>query len=126
MHKIASPQDLQAELRSLMAFVQAHGPEGKPDRQVLAAKLHDLADRVAGTNLTADKWIQRVVKHPGALHKYFGIPEDKDIPTSKIKAELAKLKKKEGDLSADEKKLQHQLNLALTLRSRSVPPPKGK
>jgi hypothetical protein len=26
MHKIASPTELQAELRSLMAFIQGHGP----------------------------------------------------------------------------------------------------
>lgn len=49
MQKIATPQDLQAELRSLMAFVHEHGPDGKPDRQVVAAKLRDLADRVAGS-----------------------------------------------------------------------------
>lgn len=48
MKKIASPTEFQAELRSLMAFVQGHGPDGKPDRQVIAAKLRDLADRVGG------------------------------------------------------------------------------
>jgi len=48
MQKIASPQELQAELRSLMAFIQGHGPGGKPDRDVLAGKLRDIADRVAG------------------------------------------------------------------------------
>lgn len=52
MIKIASPQDLQAELRSLMAFVHDHGPEGRPDREVVAAKLRDLADRVAKTSVS--------------------------------------------------------------------------
>jgi hypothetical protein len=44
MDKIATPQDLQAELHSIMAFVHA---SEKPDRQVLASKLRDLADKVA-------------------------------------------------------------------------------
>lgn len=47
MRKIASPTELQAELRSIMAFVQGHGPNGKPDRQLIAAKIRELADRVA-------------------------------------------------------------------------------
>ena len=45
MHKIASPQDLQAEIRSVMAYVHDH--PGKPDREVVATKLRDLAERVA-------------------------------------------------------------------------------
>jgi hypothetical protein len=38
----------------------------------------------------AEKWIQGAIKHPGALHKELGIPEDKKIPASKLmKAEHA-------------------------------------
>lgn len=50
MEKIASPQDLQAELRSLLAYCQ--GPT-RPSRDLVASKLRDLADRVAaaGTEL---------------------------------------------------------------------------
>lgn len=44
MDKIASPQELQAELEAIRAFV--HHSE-KPDRQVVASKLRALADRVA-------------------------------------------------------------------------------
>ena len=55
MKKIASPVELQAELRSLMAFIQGHGPEGKPDRDVVAAKIRDLADRTASKSGTADE-----------------------------------------------------------------------
>jgi hypothetical protein len=54
MDKIASPKELQAELRSVMAFIQGHGPNGKPDRQVIAAKLRDVACRVAAENLFAN------------------------------------------------------------------------
>lgn len=45
MQKIASPQQLQAELKAIMAFV--HSSE-KPDREVIASKLRELADCVAG------------------------------------------------------------------------------
>lgn len=56
MKKIASPQDLQAELRRLLAYSQ--GPE-KPSRDKIAAELRVLANRVA--NLP--DW-------PGADHVY--------------------------------------------------------
>lgn len=45
MKKIATPQDLQAELRRLLAYCQ--GPD-RPSRETLAAELRDLADRTAG------------------------------------------------------------------------------
>jgi len=44
MLKIATPQELQAEIRAIMAFI--HHSE-KPDRQVIVSKLNELADRVA-------------------------------------------------------------------------------
>lgn len=43
MNKIATPQDLQAELRRLLAYTQ----ESQPSRTVLASELRDLADKVA-------------------------------------------------------------------------------
>jgi len=44
MNKIASPQQLQDELRRLLAYAQTE----KPSREKLAAGLNALADRVAG------------------------------------------------------------------------------
>ena len=44
MDRIASPRDLQAELQSIRAFVHA---SERPDREVVASKLRDLANRVA-------------------------------------------------------------------------------
>jgi hypothetical protein len=44
MNKIASPGELQAELRRLLAYSQSE----KPSREKLAAGLNALADRVAG------------------------------------------------------------------------------
>jgi len=45
MKKIASPMELQAELVSLQEYIYSF--TGKPDREVLASKLRDLAERVA-------------------------------------------------------------------------------
>ena len=32
----------------------------------------------------AEKWIQKAIKHPGALHKELHVPEGKDIPMKKL------------------------------------------
>ena len=34
----------------------------------------------------AEKWIQKAIKHPGALHKKLKVPEGKKIPEKKLKA----------------------------------------
>jgi hypothetical protein len=31
-----------------------------------------------------DKWIQKAIKKPGALHKELGVPEGKKIPAKKL------------------------------------------
>lgn len=41
------------------------------------------------------QWIQGAIKHPGALHKEMGVPEDKPIPDHKLQ-EAAKAKGKLG------------------------------
>jgi hypothetical protein len=33
----------------------------------------------------AEKWIQKAVKKPGALHKSLGVPKAEKIPTAKLK-----------------------------------------
>lgn len=33
----------------------------------------------------AEKWIQKAIKHKGALHKTLHVPEGKKIPESKLK-----------------------------------------
>ena len=39
----------------------------------------------------AEKWIQKAIKHKGALHKALGVPEGKKIPAKKLeKAEHSK------------------------------------
>jgi hypothetical protein len=32
----------------------------------------------------AKKWIQKAIKHPGALHKTLGVPAGQKIPASKL------------------------------------------
>jgi len=32
----------------------------------------------------AKQWIQKAIKHPGALHRALGISEDKKIPAKKL------------------------------------------
>jgi len=49
MKKIATPQDLQAELTQILAYSQSE----RPERGRIAAKLNDLADRLEGTSKTA-------------------------------------------------------------------------
>ena len=53
----------------------------------------------------AKKWIQKAIKHPGALHKQLGVPEGKTIPVS----QLQKAAKAKGTLG-------RRARLALTLR----------
>ncbi|KTD29677.1 hypothetical protein [Legionella maceachernii] len=41
------------------------------------------------------KWIQKAIKHPGALHKELGVPKGKKIPEKKLE-QAAKKGGKEG------------------------------
>ena len=38
----------------------------------------------------AEKWIQKAIKHPGALKKELHVPEDKKIPAKKLSAAAKK------------------------------------
>jgi hypothetical protein len=38
----------------------------------------------------AEKWIQKAIKHPGALHKELGVPQGQKIPAKKINAAAKK------------------------------------
>jgi hypothetical protein len=38
----------------------------------------------------AKKWIQKAIKHPGALHKEMGVPSGKKIPAKKLAAAAKK------------------------------------
>jgi len=54
----------------------------------------------------AKKWIQKAIKHPGALHKELGVPMGKKIPAKKLSVAA----KKGGKLGA-------RARLAKTLKS---------
>lgn len=36
--------------------------------------------------ISEEKWIQKAIKHPGALHRKLGVPKDKKIPAAKLEA----------------------------------------
>ena len=38
----------------------------------------------------AEKWIQKAIKKPGALHKELGVPAGKKIPANKLAAAAKK------------------------------------
>jgi len=40
--------------------------------------------------MMAEKWIQKAIKKPGALHKELGVPAGKKIPSSKLTAAAKK------------------------------------
>lgn len=53
----------------------------------------------------AKKWIQKAIKHPGALHQALHVPEGKKIPKSKLTKAL----------HSENPRLRKQANLARTL-----------
>jgi hypothetical protein len=99
-----------SDFRAALVRLASTFPKGSEERRAL----------LAGFRQAEEKWIQDAVKRPGALSKRLGIPEDEDIPIGRIRSELAKLKKKseKGDLSADDKLFQKQLNFALTMKTK--------
>lgn len=40
--------------------------------------------------IMAEKWIQKAIKKPGALHRELGVPADKKIPAKKLNAAAKK------------------------------------
>lgn len=53
----------------------------------------------------ATKWIQKAIKHPGALREKLHVPEGKKIPATKLRVK-----------STDSAATKRQKNLAKTLR----------
>ena len=53
------------------------------------------------------KWIQKAIKHPGALHRALGVPEGQKIPAKK----MAKAKKSSSP------RVRRMAGLARTLKS---------
>jgi hypothetical protein len=53
----------------------------------------------------AEKWIQKAIKHPGALHKALGVPKGEKIPEKKL-----------SKAAASSGKIGKQARLAQTLK----------
>ena len=99
--------NLTASDRKSLVRLASTLPKGSVERRAI----------LAGLKKAEDKWIQDAVKRPGALSKRLGIPEDEDIPLSRIRSELAKLKKKDK-LTKDEQRFRSQLQFALTMKTK--------
>ncbi len=59
------------------------------------------------------KFIQKAIKHPGALHADLGVPQGQKIPEGKISAAIAAGKK--PDATAAQKKTAKRAQFARTL-----------
>lgn len=90
---------------------------GYKDGKKVAIKWLEDQIKSAPAKTAAGEWIEDAIKEPGRLHRYFGIPEDENIPMSKIDAEIAKIKKKD-DRTKEDTSLLRALNLAKTLKSK--------
>lgn len=107
-------KNLTAADRKVLVRLASSLQKGSAERRAILSGLAKVSE---------EKWIQEAVKRPGALSKRLGIPEEEDIPLGRIRSELAKLKKKSesGELSADDKLFQKQLNFALTVKTKVNP-----
>lgn len=65
------------------------------------------------------KWIPKDLEE-GALHRYFGVPEDEKIPVEKIDKKYKELQEKSKDkkLNAEDSKLFKRLHFAVVMRGR--------
>ena len=66
----------------------------------------------------AEEWIKDAIKEPGALRKSLGVKKGETIPKGELAEKKAELEEKaEGDktLTAAQRKMLRQINLAQTL-----------
>ena len=90
--------------------------QGKYNLQEIYDVLDFMGAKPKHMRRVADKLdIDKAIKRPGRLHKYFGIPEDEKIPMAKIDGEIKKLKDKE-DKSKEEDSLLAALYLGKRLK----------
>ena len=71
MHKIATPQDLQNELRTLLAYAS----EANPSRQILASWMATLAERVAADSPMTQAEFAEAVKKIDVKDRTINVPK---------------------------------------------------
>ena len=97
-----------------MALMEIHLRVAKnPNSRV--ASIEASKKRVALAEKLANKWIQDAIERPGRVHRYLGVPEDKNIPMGKIDAAIKRLKDK-----GDNTSLLRALQMAKTLKGPKV------
>lgn len=97
-----------------------HDKRMKADAKKIKAAADDVEKEHEDGKKEESKWAGAAVKHPGRLHKYFGIPDGQKIPMSKIKGAYEKLKDKK-DKSAEEASLMRALALGVRFKGGDVP-----
>lgn len=99
----------------------AHDKRMKADAKKIKAAADDVErEHEDEKSKEESKWAGDAVKHPGKLHKYFGVPEGQKIPMSKIKGAYDKLKDKK-DKSSEETSLMRALALGVRFKGGDVP-----
>lgn len=85
MDKIASPEELTTEIRTLLAYAEGENPS----REKLAADLTALAERVGGTEKTASgQDLFHMVVPQRAVMKMYSRLEDEDDQSAKLYQEV--------------------------------------
>lgn len=81
--------------------------------------MHALNDSLSLEVSMAKEWIDKAIKHPGALREAMGAKEGEPISQEKLRKKKAELEKKaEGSkkLTESQRRLLRQINLAETLK----------
>ena len=123
MNKIASPQDLQTELKKILAYCA----KGNPSRSVVAKALSDLSDRTAKKMKYTDAWLADALKRD-PLSTFGGVRDftdtliaaakERDIPVTsmtpyaEVKQRLEAYLSKKGIKVAANKKFDAYIALA--------------
>lgn len=109
--------DLLTPLReswTKMALMKIHQTAAKNPNSKLAS-IGSSKTRIALAEKMAEEWIEDAIKRPGRVHRYLGIPEDKDIPMSKLDSAIKKVKEEGTNPS-----LLRALQMAKTLKGPKV------
>ena len=77
----------QPSIIPIKCFVHPDARNAREERvKCTPTGLHsEMEKRQTAEGKMAKKWIQKAIKHKGALHEELGVPEDKKIPKKKIK-----------------------------------------
>lgn len=121
MKKIASPQELQTEIQNVLEFVSSYE---RPSREVVAEKLHDLADRLDPDRTASSdgkEMLEQKVKKAEEFLKYVRSVPDIDYNISDFyKKEFPKLRAVSDRIKKRQEALRMSLGEFVTLGRRAL------